>query len=327
MLVACEAREVGPQNLGKSVPPELRGKKVYLINEGNFGRGNASVSAYFPATGQQEPRVFNRYNGGLPLGDVLQDLIQIEDRFYLSLNASGKVLEVDTSTWQLTAEVTNLATPRYLQSAGQRLFATDLYQAKLYVFSLKPLQLDTVLSLPKPGSRMAARQGKLYVSAQNLLVKIDATTLARDSVYAPGFTFTEVVEASQQIWLLEESAPAQLWQLNPKGELLGPIALATTEGARFLRASGSGEQLFYVQNNKQLCQINTQPPYQAQKITSLPVQNVYGLAVDPQTNQLYLSDALDYNQNADIFRYRSNGELINQFKGGLLTNGFFFNLP
>jgi hypothetical protein len=50
----------------------------------------------------------------------------------------------------------------------------------------------------------------------------------------------------------------------------------------------------------------------------------YTLAVHPKSGDIYLSDALDYVQASNIYRYDSSGELIHEFKGGIITGGFFF---
>ena len=50
----------------------------------------------------------------------------------------------------------------------------------------------------------------------------------------------------------------------------------------------------------------------------------YSLAVDPNRNEIYVSDAIDYLQRGSIYRYSAAGNLIDQFKAGIIPGGFCF---
>ena len=50
----------------------------------------------------------------------------------------------------------------------------------------------------------------------------------------------------------------------------------------------------------------------------------YCLAVDPGTSEIYLSDAIDYQQNGIIYRYSSLGAKIDSFKAGIIPGSFCF---
>ena len=50
----------------------------------------------------------------------------------------------------------------------------------------------------------------------------------------------------------------------------------------------------------------------------------YSLAVDPKTSEIYLSDAIDYQQDGIIYRYSSLGARIDSFKVGIIPGSFCF---
>lgn len=50
----------------------------------------------------------------------------------------------------------------------------------------------------------------------------------------------------------------------------------------------------------------------------------YSLAIDPQTSELYLSDAIDYMQRGVIYRYSPIGAKIDSFKTGIIPGAFCF---
>lgn len=50
----------------------------------------------------------------------------------------------------------------------------------------------------------------------------------------------------------------------------------------------------------------------------------YSLAIDPETSEIYLGDAIDHRQNGLVYRYSRNGKLIDEFKVGISPGDFAF---
>ena len=48
----------------------------------------------------------------------------------------------------------------------------------------------------------------------------------------------------------------------------------------------------------------------------------YGLTIDPSTGDVYIADAIDYQQQGKIYRYSSQGELIDEFYVGIIPGAF-----
>jgi len=51
----------------------------------------------------------------------------------------------------------------------------------------------------------------------------------------------------------------------------------------------------------------------------------YALAVQPENNELFISDAIDYNQNGYVFRFSSNGIVLDSARVGIIPGYFCFN--
>ena len=45
---------------------------------------------------------------------------------------------------------------------------------------------------------------------------------------------------------------------------------------------------------------------------------------DASNGEIYVSDAIDYLQRGSIYRYSASGNLIDQFKAGIIPGGFCF---
>jgi hypothetical protein len=50
----------------------------------------------------------------------------------------------------------------------------------------------------------------------------------------------------------------------------------------------------------------------------------YHLAVNPGNNEIYIADAIDYTQDAVVYRYSQSGMLKDSFKVGINPSDFLF---
>ena len=48
----------------------------------------------------------------------------------------------------------------------------------------------------------------------------------------------------------------------------------------------------------------------------------YGLTIDPATGDVYIADAIDYQQQGKIYRYSAAGKLIDEFYTGIIPGAF-----
>ncbi len=53
----------------------------------------------------------------------------------------------------------------------------------------------------------------------------------------------------------------------------------------------------------------------------------YGLGVHPQTGELYVTDAKNYTENGDIYRFAQSGSLVDSFSAGRIPGYVAFHTP
>lgn len=51
----------------------------------------------------------------------------------------------------------------------------------------------------------------------------------------------------------------------------------------------------------------------------------YGLGVNPLNSDVYVSDAIDYQQKGLVYRYNAKGALVYKIKAGIIPASFIFN--
>ena len=83
ILFSCKKDELGPQCI--SCPKgsiTSQNADVLIINEGNFGWGNGSLSLYKPSLKAVTNQIYRSANSNTPLGDVVQSAYQYNSKIY-----------------------------------------------------------------------------------------------------------------------------------------------------------------------------------------------------------------------------------------------------
>lgn len=306
-------------------------RKVYVINEGGFGYGNASVTLYDPVTGHTVEDVYKEQNNN-DVGDVAQSLSRIGNRFYLVVNNSGKVLVCDAA-FKKTGQISGLSSPRYLLPVtNQKAYVSDYNGGAVSIVDMNS-NLKTG-SIPCPGwtERMALIYNKAFVTnlRKKYIYVINTTTDAiTDSVETGINAAGLVLDKNDRLWILSAGDKAN----NVPGRLTRVHPLTLAVEATFLFPSGASpgnlglngtkDTLWYLSGDIFRMAINN---------TTLPVapfisagtKNFYGLGVDPNHHTVYAADALDYAQRANVYIYGPDGVERALFKAGVNANGFYF---
>ena len=114
--------------------------KLLVGNEGNFTRGNASITEFLPANQTATQGVFSTANGGNGIGDVLQSIALINGDLYAVVNNSGRIAILDTATYQQTGLISfgDGTSPREIVAVSEtKAYVTDLFADIVYVVDLE----------------------------------------------------------------------------------------------------------------------------------------------------------------------------------------------
>ncbi len=140
----------------------------YIVaHEGNFGTSNAEIS-YIDENNTVTNNVFAAANNGEQLGDVLQNVYFNEDKAYLVLNTSNKVVVADRSSFVKTAVITDqMAFPRYTTIANGKLYTTNVANgfatSYVSVHDATTLEFIKKIALDKSAEEILTINGKVYV--------------------------------------------------------------------------------------------------------------------------------------------------------------------
>lgn len=327
ILFSCKKEEIGPQYASD---PLFAGEKVLLLNEGNFGWGNAEISAYDPNNNTIANNLYASTNGGA-LGDVAQSGIRRNDRYYLILNNSGKLISLDTTSLDFKGEITGLTSPRYLLPlSDNKAYVTDLFSSSVHVVDLSQMTVTGEILFLSWLERMVVANGDVYCTRPTggSLVRIDTASNAIIDTIAVGTAPTSMVkDRNGMIWTLcagSSSAPPSLVQLDPvSNTVLRSLEFNPTSSPSSLRINGPGDRLFYLDQG-----VFTMPVV-ATQLDTVPMisgfgQNLYGMNVNPSTGEIYVTDAKDFIQPGTLFRFSQVGNLIDSVSAGIIPQAIIF---
>jgi len=154
-----------PVSALREVPvPSARG--VYIINQGNYGRANSSLSYYDLTTFHVYNDVFSAVNGK-NLGDVAQVMTIRGSSGYVVVNNSQKIEIIDLATNLNTGTIStgSGSSPGPMAFVNDTLaLVTDLYANALMLVNVPGRRVTGAISVGANPAGIAISQGKAYVS-------------------------------------------------------------------------------------------------------------------------------------------------------------------
>lgn len=329
LLSSCDKDMLGPQFAGDT---ENRGGKIVVLNEGNFGWGNGSISLYNRDTKEVSNLVYQIQNGNA-LGDVVQSATLIDDKLYVVVNNSGKIVVLDTADFTQQGAITGLTSPRHIiDGENGSLYSTDLYTDEIHVISKAANSVTSTILLDGWTEHLYLYNGWIFAIQPDLgtLVKIDPiTNTVNDSIKLTKGLGDMLIHPSGTAWVLasggsNESIP-KLYTLDLNlFTSLDSLEFNLSDSPNRLCANSDLSKLFYVLDETVFTYSTSS------KIVSyfrtLNGTTNYGLYNDPYTNELYYVDAKDYVQNSNIYRMDSLGQILDTFDGGIIS-GYIYFMP
>ena len=314
---------------------------LFITNEGNFQYGNASLSFYDPAQMKVENEVFFRANA-MKLGDVAQSMIIRDDVGWVIVNNSHVVFAINTKTFKEVGRITNLTSPRYMHFVSDtKAYITQLWDNRIFIVNPKTYQITGHILCPNMtmengSTEQMVQKGKyVYVncwSYQNRILKIDTETDQIVGELQVGIQPTSLaLDAYGKLWTVTDGgyegspygyeAPS-LYRIDPETFTIEKkFMFAMGDSPSEVQLNGDKTKLYWI-NDDIWCMSVTANSIPVEPF--LPAQNTiyYGLTVCPTSGDVYIADAIDYVQQGKIYRYSSDGELIDEFYAGIIPGAF-----
>ena len=314
---------------------------LFVINEGNFQYGNATLTYYDPLMQTVENEVFLRSNG-MKLGDVAQSMTIRNNVAWLVVNNSHVVFAINTTTLKEVGRIVNLTSPRYIHFiTDEKAYITQIWDNRIFIVNPKRYAITGYIHVPNMtmengSTEQIVQKGKyVYIncwSYQNRILKIDTETDQIVDELTIGIQPTSLVlDANGKLWTVTDGgyegspygyeAPA-LYRINPEEMIVEQrFDFEFGQSPSEIQVNGDATKIYWINDDIWEMDVNatTLPskPFLPSKGTLY-----YGLTVSPENGDVYVADAIDYVQQGKIYRYSATGEYIDEFYAGIIPGAF-----
>jgi YVTN family beta-propeller protein len=330
------------------VPGEIQGgfsTGVFVVNEGLFLAGNASLSFIDIQRDSVHNYIFRRVNQ-VPLGDVAHSMSVLKDQAFIVVNNSGKIYRTNARTMEFQGKVTGLTSPRYVtlnpDIIQAKAYVSDLYSGRIMVIDpVKDAILDSI-DIRLSGNRRSTEQmilihSMLYVAcwsySDQVLIIDTGTDRVIDSIRVGKQPNSMVVDKNGYIWVLSDGGypfspfgqeEASLSRIDPNDRMVRRMRTWENMAASptDLCINPAGDSLYFIDGGVYKGSLDMKGF--DEPLIPEHGRQLYSLGIDPFNGHIYLGDAVDYQQDGWVYRYRSGGMLIDSFRVGINPGHFCF---
>ena len=225
--------------------------------------------------------------------------------------------------------------------SDEKAYVTQLWDNRIFIINPKKYEITGYIQVPdmtmESGSTEQMVQYGKYVycncwSYQNRIIKIDTETDQVVEELKVGIQPTSLVmDKNHKMWTITDGG----YEGSPYGyeapSLYRIDAETFTVEKQFkfkmgdwpseVQLNGTGDKLYWI--NKDIWSMDVD----AERVPVRPFLEYsgtiyYGLTVDPVRGDVYVADAIDYQQQGIVYRYSSEGELIDEFYVGIIPGAF-----
>jgi YVTN family beta-propeller protein len=317
------------------------GAGVFILNEGNFGQGNGSLSFLRFDSSKIENDIFFQTNNR-PLGDVPFSMSIIGENAWIAVNNSAKIEIVALKDLSQVATIEGFLSPRFiLEVAENKAYVSDLYGDEISVLDTKNYSISGKISLGYSSEQMVLANNLVFVAFwsnyafpafenNKVFIINPANDQLTDSIEVGKEPNSMVVDKNMKVWVLcsggfmNEEIPT-LQQINPETlEVEEIFAFGNIQSSpSSLCINGTLDTLFFISSGIFRMSI-TENKVPEQPFIPEQEHLYYQIAVDPKTSDIYATDAIDYQQNGLILRYKPDGTFIDFHHAGIIPGQMIF---
>lgn len=345
-LAACRTIEPvtpsDPTDVGGGDAGDIYG--FFLLNEGNMGTNKCTLDYYDYASGIYNKNIYAERNPGVvqELGDVGNDMAIYGSKLWVVVNCSNLVEVMDAATARHIGQV-SIPNCRYLAFKDRYAYVSSYagpveidpnyrkgYVAKIDTATFEIVATCTVGYQPE---EMAIVGDKLYVanSGGYRVPDYDHTVSVID---LSSFQEIQQIEVAPNLHRLELDAYGYLWvssrgdyyDIQPMTFVIDTRSDTVVECLDLLACTDMtlcGDSLYVYSNawnyftqtsdvNYAIVDVKTRQVVTRSFITDgteQQFQNPYGIAVNPNTHEIFVTDARDYVTPGKVYCFSPDGKL------------------
>lgn len=336
----------GCDNDGGEVIPEppyspYLSNGLFVLNEGNFGSGSGSLSFLNLDSLKMNDDIFYNKNQR-PLGDVPLSLMLRDSTVWIVVNNSGRIEVAHRQDLASVATIIGMTSPRnMLLLPGGRAYVSDFASPAIHIIDLNSYSLVGSVSVKQSTEALTLARGRVFAACwsnygfeghnNNMVLVIDpATNQVIDSVMTGKEPQSMVVDKNEKLWVLcsggwtGDEFPT-LYRINPQSlETENIFTFDDINSApAWLCANGNADSLFFINGGIYAMPISA-ADLPDQPLIAPETHLFNSLAVHPKTSEIFVADAIDYQQKGLVLHYRADGTFIAEYRAGIVPGRMVF---
>jgi hypothetical protein len=313
---------------------------VLIVNEGNFGWGNASLSLYNRESKSLTKDIFKE-NNGFQIGDVAQSAVVYDSLILVAVNNSSKVEVISKNTFRRIISITiPNSSPRYIQPLNDNeALVTELYANKIWLINFRTGTIVRSVDVSGETNQMILSGNKLFATERT---KFNGSFVAQIRVIdLSNYSTAKIIPLQTEPNSIAMDNAGNIWTLTDEKATesktamlvkISSISLSAIDSFSFV-AGNTPRNLSYLKSNNSLfysisgnifkytignITLDVAPYIQTNSAS------IYALGVDNTNNEIYASDAIDYVQSSRILRYNASAQKLDEFIAGIISTNFLF---
>lgn len=340
MIFSCNKKDdFGEINTGGS--QYIDGIGVFVLNEGNFGQGNGSLSFLNLDSLKMGNDIFSQANGR-PLGDVPFSMQIVGKEAWIVVNNSAKIEVVNLENMKSVATIPVQGSPRFaLQVETNKLYISNFSADRIFIADIQTHSITGEIQLTGSAEQMAIASGKVFAAFwsdyhfpglenDRIFVIDPVNDQLVDSVMVGKEPNSMAVDQNGKLWVLcsggfmNDELPS-LWRINPDepGVELTFQFPEINSSPSSLCTNGTGDTLYFLNQGVYKMAISDSGLPQ---FSTIPENEhlFYSLAVHPVKSTIFATDAIDYQQRGLVLRYKPDGTFTDSFRAGIIPGFMIF---
>ncbi|HCA08419.1 DUF5074 domain-containing protein [Chryseobacterium sp.] len=350
-IVPSETKEV---STGQDLPI----KGFYLLNEGNMGSNKCTLDYFDYATGTYRKNIYGETNPSVvkELGDVGNHIMIYGSKMYVVVNVSNKieVLEAKTAKRIKTIQLQNC---RYLAFKGNKVYASSYAgpvelnpnspPGKVVEIDTTSLNIERQVVVGYQPEEIEVMGDQLFVanSGGYMFPNYDKTVSVID---LNSFTQTKKIDVAINLHRIKKDNYGDLYVSSrgdyyniPSSLFLVDATTGTVKKDFHVAVSGMtivNDKLYYYGNEFNynthayvktfgIIDVKTEQVISNKIIDQQYVDEIkapYGIAVNPYTEDIYLTDAKNYVTTGYVYCFDKTGKFKWKTEGGNIPAHFAF---
>jgi YVTN family beta-propeller protein len=334
----CSDNSTGPKTGNK-----LNGS-VYVINEGNFGDSNGSITRYNPKTRKAVQKAFKEANNNRPLAGYIQSSIVVGDSLFIVSNSANKIEVTNSHTLESIGTIKYSKTPTFIVPVDKgKAYVTNLYDNSVSEVNLDSLK-ETGKTIGVGASPYFAYKaaGKVFVpnsgfGNNNTVSVIDIKSESVEKTLKVGPGPQQIVQdPNGNLWVVcqgkltydsdgnhtpENDVPGGIYIIDPQqGIVVDSLKTAGRPIQIALDAKDSNAFIVFAADSVSKVNMNT---LQVDNSTFIN-RTFQSIGYAKKQQRLYLGESNGLTQPGKAIIYDLQGAPVDSFKTGISPVGFQF---